>query len=83
MTNTITFFDKNEELCELTGTYSHKELLDAGFKLDDWEFGFVSDIPWSEECNSYYQTWLLLCMARRRFGYKHIEFNGRHYYIVH
>lgn len=83
MTNTITFFDKYEELCELTGAQSRKELWDAGFDLDDWDFGFVSDIPLSEECSSYYQTWLLLCMERRCFGYEHVEFSGRHYYMVY
>ena len=48
MTNTITFFDKYQDLCKLTGAQSHKELWDAGFDLDDWDFGFVSNKPWNE-----------------------------------
>lgn len=79
MTNTITFFDTYEELCELTGTHSRKELWDAGFGLDDWDFGFVSDEPWGEEYSPYYQTWLLLhCI-----GCSHVEFGGRHYYMAY
>ena len=38
MTNTIIFFDKYQDLCKLTGAQSHKELWDAGFDLDDWDF---------------------------------------------
>lgn len=83
MTNTITFFDKYEELCELTGTHSHKELWDAGFDLDDWDFGFVSDEPWSEVNGPYYQMWLLLRMENHCVGYEHVRFGGRHYYMVY
>lgn len=83
MTNTITFFDKYQDLCKLTGAQSHKELWDAGFDLDDWDFGFASDKPWSEINGPYYQMWLLLHMGNYCIGYKHVEFSGRYYYIVY
>lgn len=46
MLNTITFFDTNHDLHKLTGLPRDdydKALWDAGFDLDDWDWGFVSD----------------------------------------
>lgn len=87
---TITFFDSREELRELTGLPSDNHdiaLWDAGFNLDDWDFGFVCDDEWSESwCDdhaSYFEYWLLSHMENHCVGYRHTEFNGRHYYIVY
>lgn len=49
---TVTFFETREDLRELTGLSgdNHDEALwDAGFDLDDWDFGFVCNTEWSEE----------------------------------
>lgn len=87
MRNTVTFFDTCEDLRELTGLPSDdydKALWDAGFDLDDWDWGFVSDTPWSEDWGCpYYQHWLMSRMAEYCVGYDHTEYNGRHYYILH
>ena len=49
---------------------------DAGFDLDDWDFGFVSETEWDEDyCGdlaSYYHYWLLDKMKNHCCGYKHI-----------
>lgn len=42
----LTFFSTREELRELTGLSGENHdiaLWDAGFNLDDWDWGFVSD----------------------------------------
>ena len=89
MRNTITFFDTNHDLHKLTGLPRDdydKALWDAGFDLDDWDWGFVSDTPWSEDWdldNPYYRHWLMSKMADYCVGYDHTEYNGRHYYILH
>lgn len=78
---TATFFDTREELRELTELPEDDHdaaLWDAGFDLDDWDFGFVSDEPWSEEGwfsdqTPYYEYWLLDRMANCCVGYKHTE----------
>lgn len=38
----LVMFDTEEQLSALTGL-SHSQLWDAGFNLDDWDIGFVSD----------------------------------------
>lgn len=90
MLKTVTFFDTREELRELTGLpdYDHdRPLWDAGFNLDDWDFGFVSDTEWdgSWGCSdgNYYEWWLLEKMENYCCGYEHVEYNGRHYYMVY
>ena len=88
---TVTFFDTREELRELTGLPADDydaALWDAGFDLDDWDFGFVSDEPWSKEGwfskkGSFYEYWILSRMERYCVGYKHTEYNGRHYYMMY
>ena len=87
---TATFSETREELRELTGLPSDdhdKALWDAGFDLDDWNFGFVSDTEWSEEYGfpgvSYYEYWLLDRMANWCVGYQHTEYKGRHYYMMY
>ena len=87
MRNTVTFFDTREDLRELTGLPGgdyDKALWGAGFDLDDWDWGFVSDTPWPEDWDGpYYQRWLMNGMANHCVGYDHTEYNGRHYYILH
>ena len=56
MRNTVTFFDTREDLRELTvlpGDNYDKALRDAGFNLDDLDWGFVSDTPY---CFGYDHT---------------------------
>lgn len=87
---TVTFFDTREELRELTGLPADDydaALWDAGFNLDDWDFGFVCDEEWSERWFSsrahFYEYWLLSRMESYCVGYQHTEYNGRHYYMVY
>ena len=87
---TVTFFETRDELRELTGLPGDDHdaaLWDAGFDLDDWDFGFVSDTEWSDSWGwgegSYMEYWLLSRMERHCVGYKHTEYNGRHYYIAY
>lgn len=88
---TVTFFSTREELRELTGLPADDHdaaLWDSGFNLDDWDFGFVSDTEWHEDgwwssTSSYYEYWLLDRMTNCCVGYKHTEYNGRHYYMMY
>lgn len=83
---TITFFDSREELRELTGLPGDnydKALWDAGFNLDDWDFGFVSDVRWTEDESPYYMFWMLMKMDAHCVGYEETEYNGRWYYIAY
>lgn len=87
--NAIIFFDTREELAELTGLSMENhcsDMWDAGFDLDDWDFGFVSEkewLPYSDKKQPYYVEWLLDKMKNHCCGYKHIEYNGKHYYIAY
>ena len=80
-----------EQLREMTGLPADDHdaaLWDSGFDLDDWDFGFVSDTEWHEDgwwssTSSYYEYWLLDRMANCCVGYKHTEYNGRHYYMMY
>ena len=83
---TVTFFDKTEELLELTGLPDRESLWDADFDLDDWDFGFVSDTEWNEDWfgdHPYFEYWLLTRMDNHCVGYKHTEYNGKHYYMLY
>jgi hypothetical protein len=44
----VKFFDTLEALQTLTVLNEPKDLWAAGFDLDDWDWGFVSDEPWEE-----------------------------------
>lgn len=89
----LTFFDTREELREMTGlpADNHDEALwNAGFNLDDWDFGFrsrdeLSEEGWwqNEQDHHYYEYWLLSNMERHCVGYDHTEYNGWHYYMVY
>jgi hypothetical protein len=88
---TVIFFDTREELRELTGLPGDnydRALWDAGFNLDDWDFGFVSDTPWVEDGwwdnhAPYFEYWLLNRMGSHCVGYEHTEYGGKHYYIAY
>lgn len=94
----LQMFDTEEDLMKLTGL-SRDELWDNDFDLDDWDVGFVSDVPltvtrrndddydgeydgeWEEPIKDAY--WLVVQMESYCVGYTHIEFKGRHYYMVY
>lgn len=85
---TITFFDTWEDLLELTGMLRWDDLWEAGFNLDDWDFGFVSDNEWipyweGQGGSHYYEEWLLDQMEGYCVGYNHTEYNGKHYYMAY
>lgn len=80
---TVTFFDKVSELQELTGLFDDEALWQAGFEIDDWDFGIVSDTEWTdgwwENKAPYYEHWMLYQMSGYRFY--HTEYAGKHYYM--
>lgn len=83
---TVIFFESRSELCALTGLSPdnyHSALWDAGFNLDDWDFGFVCDTEWNESSSSYYERWLLMHMDNHCVGYRHTEYDGKHYYMLY
>lgn len=81
---TVTFFHTEEELQALTGL-DHNGLWDAGFDLDDWDWGFVTDTEWSEDWGDRkipeYEYAILNWMDARCVGYRHTVHQGRHYYM--
>lgn len=81
---TVTFFHTEGELQALTGL-DHIGLWDAGFDLDDWDWGFVSDTEWSAEWGTHkipeYEYTILNWMDARCVGYRHTVYQGRHYYM--
>lgn len=90
MSKTVTFFDTREELRALTGLSADdydRALWDAGFNLDDWDFGFVSDTEWNGSWGyndgNYYEWWLLNHMENHCVGYEHVEYKGKHYYMLY
>lgn len=91
----LTMFSTEEDLIELTGL-THDELWENDFNLDDWDVGFVSDVPLTvtrhndddEDGGEYEEPvedayWLVYQMDDYCVGYEHVEFKGRHYYMVH
>ena len=83
---TATFFETTDELKQLTGLPDTDSLWSAGFNLDDWDWGFVADTEWSddwEDNHAYYERWLLQRMECHCVGYEHVEYNGKHYYILY
>lgn len=89
MLRTVTFFDSREDLRELTGLPADnydEALWEAGFDLDDWDFGFVSDEKWDDSWASdatFLEWWLLNKMESYCVGYKCTEYEGRYYYIAY
>lgn len=88
---TATFFETREELRELTGLPADDydaALWDAGFDLDDWDFGFISDKEWDEDGwyegkSPFYEYFILNRMGNYCVGYKHTKYNGKHYYLMY
>lgn len=85
----LIFFDTREELRELTGLpdIDHDSpMWEAGFDLDDWDFGFMCETEisdaWNDEHN-YWEYWLITHMENHCVGYKHVEYAGKHYYMCY
>ena len=81
MIKTVTFFYFFKELCRLTGL-SLEKLWDFGFDLDDWDWGFVSESSWSSG-RGRFERFMLQHMDSYCAGYKHVEYGGRHYYMLY
>lgn len=95
----LTMLTSREDLCEITGLPSdnhHKALWDAGFNLDDWDVCFVSEVPLTthetdEDDYEWYEWdepikdahWLVISMENYCIGYEHVEYGGKHYYMVY
>jgi hypothetical protein len=82
---TVTFFSTVSDLQRLTGLTCN-ELWNKGFDLDDWDWGFVSDTEWVGYYgvgHAYYEYWLLSRMSDYCAGFTHVEFEGRHYYMLY
>lgn len=90
----VTFFETEEELQELTGL-SHEKLWDNGFNLDDWDWGFVSDCEWDKSYideygylqaepdydKACYQYQIMNTMNSYCVGYRKTVFCGKYYYL--
>lgn len=85
----IIWFETLDELKHLTGL-TRDELWDAGFNLDDWDFGFCCDKELDVnvyenidlECG-YYYLMKALCTNNTAFEPEHTEYNGKHYYMCY
>lgn len=83
---TVTFFDNERQLQALTGL-SHDGLWNAGFDLDDWDYGFVTNEEWDDpdrECSAnstFYQWHLPMLISNNCCEFTHREWKGRHYYM--
>ena len=84
----VIFFESNKDLLELSGAKSLQELWDAGFDLDDWNYGIMVESEWPEmgddwesnykeyrEDMYYYMSGL--CYVSHGF------FNGKHFQFKH
>lgn len=93
----LQMFDTEEDLMKLTGL-SHDELWENDFDTDDWDVGFVSDVPlttteyyddYDDDDEGTYEDpidgawWLVHRMDEYCVGYTHVVYGGRHYYMVH
>ncbi len=86
-------FDDEKDLQELTGL-NHDQLWDAGFDLDDWDFGIVADesftTQYAEEsvkpvsCLNYGEIpESIQWMFDSCFCIRHVEYNGKHYTMAY
>lgn len=78
---TVTFFDNERQLQAMTGL-DHNGLWDAGFDLDDWDYGFVTVEEWPDPermlgANVPEYQWHIMNLCELR----HVEYQGRHYYM--
>jgi len=83
---TVTFFDNERQLQALTGL-DHNGLWDAGFDLDDWDYGFVTVEEWPDPDGTWsanvpeYQWHLPMLISANCCDFTHTEWQGRHYYM--
>jgi len=87
----LKMFSTRKDLSKLTGL-SEDDLWDH-FNLDDWDVGFCSDVPLTkmesdEDCGDFEEpvkdaVWLVMRMNSYCIGYEHVEYNGKHYYLVY
>lgn len=86
MLKTVTFFGTEKDLSALTGL-DHDGLWNAGFDLDDWDWGFVCTDPFDDDrywhSDRQYQDWMLDRMDSYCVGYKHTIYQGFHYYMLY
>lgn len=84
MLKTVTFFSTEKDLTMLTGL-DHDGLWEAGFDLDDWDWGVVCCDPLTEEWDveRQYEHWMLDRMDSYCCGYKHVVFGGSNYYMLY
>lgn len=88
----LTMFETEEDLRKLTGL-DRDGLWDNDFDLDDWDVGFCTSIPltetlYDEDCGEWEEPikdadWLLHRMEYHCVGYRHTEYNGKHYYMAY
>lgn len=85
----LTWFESEKDLQELTGL-DHDGLWDAGFDLDDWDFGFVTDeklrldvYDYGDYNCGYYYLIKPLVMNNFAFEPTCTEYNGRYYYMCY
>lgn len=78
MMSHITLFDTEEELIALTGL-THKQLWDAGFNLDDWNWGFrtINEILTNAEAS------LIDIMESCYCSVEMAYYNGYYYYLAY
>lgn len=96
MITNLNFFDDTDDLETLTGL-NHDQLWNAGFDLDDMDWGFVSDEEYTNDKVDKYGykysrikydipqfVYQLLEEPEDHYaGLRHTEYNGKHYYILH
>ena len=84
MLKTVTFFSTEKDLTMLTGL-DHDGLWEAGFDLDDWDWGVLCSDPLSDEWDveRHYEQWLLDRMESYCVGYKRVVFHGKNFYMVY
>lgn len=78
---TIAIFDTEEELLGLTGLRDHDDLLNAGFDLDDWDFGVATNRQLKGK--NHFDNWLLDSLSEWYCGYSYVAFEGMHFYIAY
>ena len=81
----VTFFHTEEQLSALTGL-SHDALWEAGFDLDDWDYGFVTVEEWPDTENLWdakcpYYRWSIASMLENTCRIEHYKWHGRHYHM--
>ena len=81
MTIDVKFFNTEEELTKLTG-WSHDQLWENGFNLDDWDWGIAIDTIHAKEFEE--NQWLILsAMSNYCCGYEKVRTPLRTYYLLY